>query len=254
VGGGSAAGAGTSRSAGSGAVGAADYWDSFESITTLDATRYETVTPSCSGTGMVALDTTMGHSGSQSVRVQGAGGYCNHVFLRPRALGPTLPSRVFVRVFVKASMPLGAGHTTFMAMHDMHEDKDLRLGGQNEVLVWNRESDDATLPELSPTGVSMSQALRANSWQCLEWMLDADARELQTWLDGQPVAGLMLDMTPTADVDRQWQRKTDWQPTLVDLRVGWESYGDQANTLWFDDLAVGKTRVGCGPDPSPRSP
>jgi len=249
--------AGATDSAGTGSARSADYWDSFESITALDSTRYETVTPSCSGTGTVALDTTTGHSGSQAVRVQGAGGYCNHVFLRASglgALGATLPSPIFVRVFVKVSMPLGAGHTTFMAMHDMREDKDLRLGGQNEVLVWNRESDDATLPELSPTGVALSKALSGNTWQCLEWMIDSDKRELRTWLDGQAIAGLTLDAEPTADVDRQWQRKTDWQPQLVDLRLGWESYREQANTLWFDDLAVGKARVGCDPDPSPRSP
>jgi hypothetical protein len=30
------------------------------------------------------------------------------------------------------------------------------------------------------------------------------------------------------------------------VRFGWESYGDQANTLWFDDLAIGASRIGCG--------
>lgn len=34
----------------------------------------------CNQGGSVALDTTTAHSGSNSVRVDGAGGYCGHIF------------------------------------------------------------------------------------------------------------------------------------------------------------------------------
>jgi hypothetical protein len=30
-----------------------------------------------------------------------------------------------------------------------------------------------------------------------------------------------------------------------DLRLGWESYGGDADTLWFDDVALGTGRIGC---------
>ncbi|WP_369008351.1 hypothetical protein, partial [Streptomyces sp. NTH33] len=29
------------------------------------------------------------------------------------------------------------------------------------------------------------------------------------------------------------------------LRLGWESYGTGEDTLWFDDVAVGSTPIGC---------
>jgi hypothetical protein len=32
---------------------------------------------------------------------------------------------------------------------------------------------------------------------------------------------------------------------VTDLRLGWESYGADADTLWFDDVAVGATRIDC---------
>jgi hypothetical protein len=32
---------------------------------------------------------------------------------------------------------------------------------------------------------------------------------------------------------------------LTDLRLGWESYGEGADTLWYDDVAVGGARNGC---------
>ncbi|WP_320064184.1 hypothetical protein [Micromonospora sp. RTGN7] len=49
---------------------------------------------------------------------------------------------------------------------------------------------------------------------------------------------------PTHDVDGQWLNRT-WRPQLTDLRLGWESYGEGSDTLWFDDVAVGPGRIGC---------
>ena len=251
--GGAAAGNGGAGAQGGAGSERALFWDSFDSDSALDSARYETLSPNCSGTGRIGLDASFGHTGSHALRVDGGAGYCNHVFVRPK-LAAALPSPLYVRVFVQVALPLGAGHTTFGALHDMSEDKDLRIGGQNQVLIWNRESDDATLPELSPAGVALSTAFQAGSWHCLEWMVDGSKPEMRTWLDGAAVDGLTLDAEPTADVDRQWSAKTDWHPRLLDLRFGWESYGEQAETLWFDDVAIGPARFGCATAPSPRSP
>ncbi|MCP3786536.1 hypothetical protein NLX85_24520 [Micromonospora sp. A3M-1-15] len=43
---------------------------------------------------------------------------------------------------------------------------------------------------------------------------------------------------------KQWYGRT-WRPQLTDLKIGWESYGGAADTLWFDDVALGATRIGC---------
>jgi hypothetical protein len=225
--------------------GEPSFTDSFEQGTTLDATRYELVMKDCSGTGTAAVDASAAHSGTHSLRIQGGGGYCNHVFVRPKSLTNALPAPLYARVFVKIGTALTENHVTFIAMHDMREDKDLRLGGQKQVLVWNRESDDATLPELSPTGVMLSAALPPGDWHCLEWSVNPMTRAIETWLDDKPIAGLTVDAQPTPDVDTQWLRKTDWQPQPIDVRLGWESYGNDTNTLWFDDFALGTTRVGC---------
>jgi hypothetical protein len=226
--------------------GAASFSDSFEQGTTLDTARYEVVTKDCTGSGMASIDPASGHTGEQSLRITGGGGYCNHVFVRPKALTNMLPAPLYARVFVKVSNPLTENHVTFIALHDMREDKDLRLGGQKQVVIWNRESDDATLPELSPTGVMASTALPPGEWHCLEWSIDGQMRTLQTWLDDRPIIGLTVDAQPTPDVDTQWLRKPDWQPQLIDIRLGWESYGNDSNTLWFDDFAIGMSRLHCG--------
>lgn len=232
----------TVANAGTGCAGA-DFCDSFEQGQGLDSARFEIVSPSCRGDGQASVDTGMGHSGSRSLRVQASGGYCNHVFVRPKIA--TLPDPVYVRVYVWLDAALGDGHVTFVALHDQREDKDLRFGGQSQVMIWNRESDDATLPELSPAGIALSARPVAQAWHCLELMIASSNHELRTWLDGSEIAGLTADDTPTQDVDGQWLRKTDWQPVLLDARFGWESYANQANSLWFDDLAIGHAPIGC---------
>jgi hypothetical protein len=201
--------------------------------------------PNCSGTGSLAIDGTVAHSGSKSVKVSGAAGYCNHVFF---ATSITAARPVtWLRFYVRLDTALGDGHTTFLAMRDAHDAKDLRMGGQNRVLMYNRESDDATLPEMSPAGAAKSIAPNAGAWTCVESAIDQGNKTIRTWVDGVAIEGLADDGVPTTDVDAAWLRDTAWTPDLVDVRFGWESYGSQAETLWFDDVAIGTERLGCLP-------
>lgn len=45
-----------------------------------DQTKWKTYAPDCSQGGSIGLDTTTGHSGKSSIKVNGAGGYCGHIF------------------------------------------------------------------------------------------------------------------------------------------------------------------------------
>jgi len=46
----------------------------------LDSAAWPTYAPDCSQGGKVTLDSSQAHSGKNSVRVDGAGGYCGHIF------------------------------------------------------------------------------------------------------------------------------------------------------------------------------
>lgn len=152
----------------------------------------------------------------------------------------------YARFYVRHSTALPAQHVTFLALRDSADGgNDLRMGGQNGALQWNRQSDDATLPEQSPTGVSLSAQLPINQWSCVELLVDGTHGTIDTWLNGTEVAGLHEDGVPTADIDRQWLTRTNWHPSLTDFRLGWEAYGDGSDTLWFDDVVLGSTRTGC---------
>jgi hypothetical protein len=201
--------------------------------------------PDCSGAGTATVDKTVAHGGTTSLRVNGAAGYCNHVFVRNTTLLGTTGSVWYVRYWVRHTTALPAAHTTAVAMQDANDgNRDLRFGGQNSALQWNRASDDATLPEQSPAGVALSAPLPVDAWNCVEFKLDATDGTMETWLNGNSVPGLLEDGVPTHDIDGQWLNRT-WRPHPVDLRLGWESYGEGADTLWYDDVAAGGVRNGC---------
>jgi hypothetical protein len=224
--------------------------DGFESAAVggpPDPALWSIAQPDCTGSGTLAVDDSQAHTGKHSVRVDGGGGYCDHIFIDNASVISTLGGQVYARFFIRLSAPLGAGHVTFLAMKDdADQGDDVRMGGQDMVLMYNRQSDDATLPTLSPTGAGDSVMLAAETWDCIEFHFDEHAGTIDTWVDGREIAGLVENGTSTPDISTQWLSRANWRPSLSDFRLGWESYSGQAMTLWFDDVALSSARIGCG--------
>jgi hypothetical protein len=224
------------------------FCDGFENQTgTVPSGRWSISTPDCSGTGTASVDSTVAHTGSKSVRVNGGASYCNHAFIDDTADMTVVGPDVFVRFWVMHNTALPTGHVTFLAMTDAADGgMSLRLGGQNGALMWNRQSDDATLPDQSPAGVAQSVTLPVNTWQCIEFEVNSASGAINTWVNGTSVPGLTEDGVATPNVNDQWvAQATNWRPHLTDLRLGWESYATETDTLWFDDVALSSSRIGC---------
>jgi hypothetical protein len=207
--------------------------------------------PNCfSGSGQARIDNTVAHSGRQSVRIDPGSDYCGHAFIVTPSMA-TLGAVRYGRFYIRLLKALGNEHVTFASMRDARDSagtqsQELRIGGQNGILMWNRSKDDATLPTLSPAGMALSVPLPAGSWTCIEFRIDQSAGTLQTWVNGNAPAGLQQDGAPTAEVDQVWLNQLqNWRPDLSDLKLGWEAYGGATNTVWIDDVAVGATRIGC---------
>ena len=145
----------------------------------------------------------------------------------------------------KASKALTDAHVTFITMPDSAQGakKHLRIGGQSKIMMYNRESDDATLPDLSPQGIATSAALPTGAWQCFEYHLGPDGT-VETWLSDKVVAGLTSKPGVANANAAQWQRSSI-KPKVTAINFGWESYGGDSNTFWYDDIVVASTRVGC---------
>ena len=69
----------------------------------------------------------------------------------------------------------------------------------------------------------MSKVPPVGAWMCLEFMIDQAQGLISTWVDGNQVAGLVADATPTPDVDSAWG--TAYKPSLTGFNVGWQNYG-----------------------------
>ncbi len=239
----------SSSPTGSGCSAATVFCDGFENQAgTVPSGRWSISTPDCSGTGTAAITTSQAHAGVKSLQINGTPTYCNHVFADDTADMAAAAPTWFVRFWFKHTTPLPTNHTTFLAMNDSADNNTaLRLGAQNGALMWNRQSDDATLPAQSPAGVAQSVVVPTGVWECLEFSVSKTTGQIYTWYNGALVPGMTDDGVPTQDIDAQWLGGSgaNWRPNLTDLKLGWESYSDGTDTLYFDDVALSTSRIGC---------
>ena len=230
-----------------------------------DSSRWKMVPPNCSdNTGKAVIDDAVFHSGGKSIRIDSGADYCGHTFLFSNLVA-SMGNTVYGRFYMRLKDALGDPHVTFMAMCDStdsvadgrncslsmdgtlqnQDPRDVRLGGQSGVVIWNRQRSDPTVPSLSPTGKTLSTALTPNAWHCIEFGIDQSAGTLRTWVDGASIPGLQIDSTPTTDVDASWLTNA-WKPVLKDFKLGWEQYSGSGTTVWYDDVALHTSRIGCG--------
>ncbi|HZP52780.1 cellulose-binding domain-containing protein [Actinocrinis sp.] len=222
-------------------------WES-QTVGAAPSGRWSISTPNCSGSSTATITGAQAHGGVKSLEIDGVGTYCNHVFADDTTDMPLASPTWYVRFWFKHTAPLPTNHTTFLAMNDSADNNtDLRLGAQNGALMWNRQSDDATLPAQSPAGVAQSVVVPTGAWECLEFSVSKTTGQIYTWYNGTLVPGLTEDGVPTQDIDAQWLGGSgaSWRPNLTDLKLGWENYSNGNDTLWFDDVVLSTSRIGC---------
>ncbi|KAJ3029793.1 hypothetical protein HDV00_009434 [Rhizophlyctis rosea] len=186
--------------------------------------------------GSAVLDSSKAHSGSNSIKVTSSGGYANHVFFGLSDISSVKAGGdIYGRYWANFQTALTQDHVTFMSMDDPVA-TNLRMGGQFGVVDWNRASDDSIMPDGSPQSIAASTAITAGKWTCFEFHLSPSTGQIETWIDGAAISGLT---TPQS----RWG--SSYKPNPSSWGLGWESYGSGANTIWYDDLALSNSRIGC---------
>ncbi len=200
--------------------------------------------------GAITIDNTVAHSGSNSVKVEGQANSCG-IWFGNSSVFAKLGKSFFVRFYIRFGGSPGGGHANYTAMRDANisttpEDQaDTSLGIIQELMIWNRRSDDASLPDQDPMGLGDTQAPPAmNTWSCLEYGIDETTGAIQMWVDSKEVTGLEENGTPVQGVTDQWISKP-WNPSFADVRFGFVSFGYPAMNVWYDDIAVSTQRIGC---------
>jgi len=276
AGSGSAGSSGTAGSTGGGATGTAGgggnpcttalLCDDFESYTAGQPPGGNWTRTMSSG-ATIAIDTAQFRSGSKSVKfttpAATSGSRTAYIRTAAAAVFPAAQSGFYGRMMFRLeSAPTASVHWTFVqgsglitgqTYHALY-----RYGGQIPVmqgstfvgsqLMANYETPDS----YNNNGPSSDCWKHANktvvpvgTWSCAEWQFDGPTNTMRFWLDGAAIDTLTVMTTGSGCVNQpatyQWTA-----PNFDRLDLGWESYqADSARTMWIDDVAISRTRVGC---------
>jgi len=250
VSGGSNAGSGGSGSGGSPtSCGSLPLCDSFEdtAVGSPPKTSLWTLVPS-SASGSAAVDSIGAHGSAHSLKVVSP----DRLYLRNTSVIGTLGAVVHVRFFLRLGSTLADGHGAMIVTHPTMVDQysqsnELRFGSQGQVFHWNTDSDAANIPDVSPNGNAASIKPAANTWYCVELIINTNGH-LNTAIDGVDVPGLTADGAGTPNIDQAWVGSAPSlarYTALADFNFGWQSYGGGALTVWYDDVALSSTPIGC---------
>jgi hypothetical protein len=186
-------------------------------------------------------DSVPAHSGTHSVRTHPTDeGYQTLlVFHDPNVL-PVNSGRFYVRAEVRFDTAMSAQHNTFL-MATLFSAPDsgttARVGEDNQMLIMTVGGDahgyNSNFDKSLPNGI----AFQPRQWECLELMFDAPNMSFDVWVDGQEVLGLSAGvhaMPPPLAHDN-----------YDTLRIGFEKYAGPVTDIWWDDIAIGTTQIGC---------
>jgi hypothetical protein len=175
---------------------------------------------------LMKLDTVAPFDGKQSLAVTSPGSF--HF----RMLGVTVPASFWVRLYIKSDQDIGqpSHNAFFQAMTDANYHNSttmVELAEQYSCVLLNQH--DATFP--AGTTCSTNTALAKNTWHCMEAQFDGTTGNVQVFADKTQIINAMA-----------------WAPakaTFTTFEFGYGNYNTPGATVWYDDVAIATTRVGC---------
>ena len=204
-------------------------------------------------TGMYSADTitvdgTQHHSGSQSVKVVSGGMDAWGPLLSNTNAFSTLTSAVYGRFWVYLNAALPSTHHAFMTLGLTADEADptkqmkgIEATCQSPsgagLLTWNY--NDSLLPDVYNFN---SVTIPPQTWTCFEFHSDAASGDIEVWLNGTRLDTMSLPN----DAGAKWTGTPPPSPLRVyGMGLGWMAFNGQAMTLWFDDVALSTSRIGC---------
>jgi len=264
AGGAAGSGSATGGAAGGNASGCAglalcDNFDSQAAGAAPDSSLWTMIgAKTCNGQGTpwpFAVDSTQSHSPPNSMKVMG-GDSCGPLMLNTSAFTKLTGSDVYGRFYMRLSdtsmmfdhaflMALGLTSGTLNTGTQNYLQLASEGTGTSNVFMW-QISDGDVLPDKNSAGGATSTYPAANTWTCVEFHVSSSTGALETWVNGNPVAGLTFvpgTTTKMSGVNDQWTAPSPFKP--MSIGFGWTVFSGENLTIWFDDIAVGPTKIGC---------
>jgi hypothetical protein len=224
-------------------------------------------TAGCSGTGNpsapilypIVVDNSQHQSGTKSVKVTG-GDSCGPLMINTTAFSQLGGGEVYGRFYVHLSDTTATfDHTVLMALGlltdggvglDIGDQSSyLQLasegaGNATNVFMW-QTNDGNILPNKNAMGGAESTYPAAIGFTCVEFHTSVSGKAIETWINGSTVAVPGLTSPPTSANATQWVPPSPF--VLTSLGLGWIVFsGPTPNpTVWYDDVALSKTRIFC---------
>lgn len=221
-------------------------------------------TRGCSGSGNpsapvifpITIDSTASHSGSQSLKVEG-GDSCGAFAVNTSAFASLSSGEVYARMWVKLDptkvfthaimlggglLPVGDGGTGFNGPGDLFSLQPETNGGTSTSVFYWGVQDSNVMPPMNSSASSSTTYLSGTGFSCLEFHVSKAQKVVETWINGTAVSGL----TSTSSVNSGWQAPASL--ALTSLALGWVDFhgpDSPAFAVWFDDVALSSTRIGC---------
>jgi hypothetical protein len=212
--------------AGTGAVSctALPFCDDFQAGIPAQPPNVQKWTVDLNGSGTVTIDGTMGHNSTQSLHVHPNNGFHTMAMVKGAPVFPLPAGVLYGRAYVRLGGTLTNNHVVWIEAGSILNDvNETRIGanlGLLDVNLWPGDADHRA------TGVT----LVPGSWDCVEFMFDNTARETRVWLNSTELPDLHV---------------TNWSvPSYDAVRFGWELNAGTSD-IWYDDVALGYTRIGC---------
>jgi tellurite resistance-related uncharacterized protein len=190
------------------------------------------------GMGKVAVDgVTPAHSGTRSVHVSSAGGYQTFFALSGAPVFPA-SGPLYLRLYIRLGAPMPMGHNTYYkaGAAGPSSDHETRVGVMNGMLMINQPAGDRGFlsnEHYYQDGNKPGVVFAPNTWTCVEALFDPAHTSIALWVDDKPVPDL---------------QRTDWQQDpLASFHFGYEKYAGPDAEIWYDDITVGRQRIGCQP-------
>jgi hypothetical protein len=217
-------------------------------------------------TGALGVAEDAAHSGRRSLRIEPAAKGARMITLtgaKLAALGGTHWGRLYYKVKLPTPLPVvpegktTAGiHTTLVsgkATSPLANDLiDVRLMGTSTNMtgafkyLYNVQPPKPR-KEFGPSAKTLSQY--SDQWTLAEWFVDHDTQTYQFFINGQEITDIALHKGAG-------QFEGAEIPAAFDnLSFGWNNYQPATGegfTVWIDDLALGKKRL--GPTPATATP
>ena len=177
----------------------------------------------------LSLDTSQHFQGKQSLKVTSTGPF------NFRMLSVTVPTTFWARLYMRSDVDFGQdGHNAFFvamtALKYSESKTSVEFSEQFGCVQLNEH--DSNYPAADSTGKACGgPALPKNTWHCMEAMFDGASGNVQIYANGNKIVDAV-----------NWTRA---HGSFTNFEFGYAAYHDPARSVWYDDVAVGPTRLGC---------